>query len=186
MRLEDQLDILAELGLPLAAGRTVKELLRAWPREEYELKPFDLVLFALGCAVEEEPWERWFCDRAWHFDTECVRGPGSYVAIARQLCRIAGRPDALSGVRDHVDLGTEEAWIEYTADGRRVNWPIDVRDDWADLLVVGYLVDELEQGNRRFHVRHNGQAMTLFFLDDDAAGRLDALAGGRTVAPFPG
>ncbi|MFI8436977.1 hypothetical protein ACIGJO_25215 [Streptomyces sp. NPDC079020] len=186
MRLEDQLDTLAELGLPLAAGRTVEELLRSWPREAFETEPFDLVLFALGCAVEEEPWERWFCDRAWHFDTECVRGHGSYVAIARQLCRITGRPDALSDLRDHVDLGTEEAWIAYTAGGRRVEWSIDVHDDWADLMVVGYLMDELEHGSRRFHVRHNGQAMTVFFLDDDAAGRLDALAGGQAVAPFPG
>ncbi|MER5361578.1 hypothetical protein [Streptomyces sp. NPDC002785] len=186
MRLEEQLDRLAELGLPLAAGRTVDELLYSWPREAYERKPFDLVLFALGCAVEAEPWERWFCDRAWHFDTECVRGRGSYVAIARQLCRIAGRPNALSGLRDHVDLGAEEAWIAYTAGDRQVNWPIEVRDDWADLMVVGYLMDELEHGGRRFHVRHNGQAMTLFFLDDDAAGRLDALAGGQAVAPFPG
>ncbi|WP_329203606.1 hypothetical protein [Streptomyces sp. NBC_01435] len=186
MRLEDQLDRLAELGLPLAAGRTVDELLYSSPREEYESRPFDLLLFALGCAVEDEPWERWFCDRAWHFDTECVRGPGSYVAIARQLCRIAGLPDALSELRDHVDLGEEEAWIEYTANGRPNSWPIDVRDDWADLLVVGYLIDELEDGERRFHVRHNGQAMTLFFLDDDAAARLNALAGGEAIAPFPG
>ncbi|MFE6664932.1 hypothetical protein ACFVFH_15410 [Streptomyces sp. NPDC057697] len=186
MLLEDQLDRLAELGLPLAADRTVDELLYSWPREEYERKPFDLLLFALGCAVEEEPWERWFCDRAWHFDTECVRGPGSYVAIARQLCRITGLPDALSDVRDHVDLGEEEAWIEYTANGRRNSWPIDVHDDWADLMVVGCLIDELEHGERRFYVRHNGQAMTLLFLDDDAATRLNALAGERTVAPFPG
>lgn len=186
MRLEDQLDTLAELGLPLAADRTVDELLYSWPRVAYERKPFDLVLFALGCMVEDEPWERWFCDRAWHFDTECVRSQGSYVAIARQLCRISGRPDALSGLRDHVDLGAEEAWIEYTADGRRVNWPIEVRDDWADLMVVGYLIDELEHGDRRFHVRHNGQAMTLFFLDAKAAVRLNALAGEQVISPFPG
>lgn len=185
MRLEDQLSALAELGLPLAAGRTVDELLYSWPRDAYEHEPFDLLLFTLGCAVEAEPWERWFCDRAWHFDTECVRGHGSYVTIARRLSRIAGRPDALSGLRDHVDLGTEEAWIEYTADGRRMTWP-EVRDDWADLMVVGYLMDELEHGKARFHVRHNGQAMTLLFLDDDAADRLNTLTGEETVAPFPG
>lgn len=186
MRLEDQLDRLAELGLPLAAGRTVDELLYSWPRVAYERKPFDLLLFALGCMVKDEPWERWFCNRAWHFDTECVRGQGSYVSIARQLCRISGLPDAFSGLRDHVDLGTEEAWIEYTADGRRVNWPIEVRDDWADLMIVGYLIDELEHGDRRFYVRHNGQAMTLFFLDDNAAERLNTLAGERVISPFPG
>ncbi|MCX4773615.1 hypothetical protein [Streptomyces sp. NBC_01285] len=118
--------------------------------------------------------------------TPSASAEGSYTAIARQLCRIAGRPGALSGLRDHVDLGEEEAWIEYTADGRRVNWPIEVRDDWADLLVVSYLIDELEHGDWRFHVRHNGQAMTLFFLDDAAAGQLNELTGEQTIAPFPG
>lgn len=67
-----------------------------------------------------------------------------------------------------------------------VNWPIEVRDDWADLIVVGYLIDELEHGDRRFHVRHNGQAMTLFFLDDKAAVRLNALMRRTGNLPFPG
>ncbi|MFE5098023.1 hypothetical protein ACFRCI_49380 [Streptomyces sp. NPDC056638] len=53
-------------------------------------------------------------------------------------------------------------------------------------MVVGYLIDELEHGDRRFHVRHNGQAMTLFFLDDNAAARLNALTDGQAVSPFPG
>lgn len=53
-------------------------------------------------------------------------------------------------------------------------------------MVVGYLIDELEHGDRRFYVRHNGQAMTLFFLDDNAAERLNTLAGERVISPFPG
>ena len=122
MDLEGQLSKLAELGLPLAAGRTVDDLLYSWPRESYEQKPFDLLLFMLGSAVEAEPWGRWFCDRAWSFDTECVYGQGAYVSIARQLCRIAGWPDALADLRDHVDLDAAVAWIEYSVGDRRQRW----------------------------------------------------------------
>ncbi|MFI6638239.1 hypothetical protein [Streptomyces sp. NPDC050504] len=186
MNLEAQLAGLADLGLPLAAGRTVDELLYSWPRESYEDKPFDVLLYVLGCEVEAEPWGRRFCDRAWHFDTECVRGAGSYVAIVGQLCRTAGRQDALTDVRDHVDLGAEEAWIEYRAGGRERRWDIEVRDDWADLMTVGYVMDDLEGDGHRFYARRNGQAMTLYFLTEAEADRLNGLVGERLVTPFLG
>ncbi|QHC27534.1 hypothetical protein [Streptomyces sp. HF10] len=142
------------------------------------------MLFVLVSEAEAEPWGRWICDRAWNFDTERVHGQGAYVAIARQLCRIAGRSDALADLRDHVDTGSGEAWIEYSIGGRRRRWSVEVRDDWADLMVVGYLMDDLEHDGERFYVRRNGQAMTLFFLDDARAGRLNTLVGDRLVAPF--
>ncbi|MDL4772054.1 MULTISPECIES: hypothetical protein [Thermomonosporaceae] len=181
MKLEDQLSVLAESGLPLSAGRTVAELLYSFPREAYEREPFSLVLFTLGIEVESEPWGRWFCDRAWNFDTECVHGPGAYVKIARQLSRIAGRPDALADLRDHVDLDIGEAWIEYAVGDRRRRWDIQVSDDWADLTVVSHLMAELEHDGRRFHSMENGQSMVLFFLDDVTAGRLNEIAGERQV-----
>ena len=64
MKLEEQLLVLAELGLPLSAGRTVAELLCSFPREVYEREPFSRLLLMLGVEVEAEPWGRWFCDRA--------------------------------------------------------------------------------------------------------------------------
>nr|BFE81238.1 hypothetical protein GCM10020093_038390 [Planobispora longispora] len=94
-----------------------------------------------------------------------------------------GRPDALTDLRDHVDLGTGEAWIEYTAGGRRRRWTADVDDDWADPLVVSYLMGELEDGDRRFHAMDNGQASVLMLLDDDQARRLNELIGEELVVP---
>jgi hypothetical protein len=144
MRLEDQLKVLAGLGLPLAPGRTAYDLLYSLPREEYERRPFDMLVFMLGAEVEAPPWGRWFCDRAWSFDTECIDDPGSYVEIASQLSRISGRPDGLTEVRDHVDVRRREAWIEYSVGPRRQRWDIEVNDDWADLMVVSCLMGELE------------------------------------------
>ena len=182
VRLEEQLAALAGLGLGLAGGVGVGDLLSSFPREGYERKPFDLVLFMLGSEVEAEPWGRRCCERAWNFDTECVEGPGSYVEIATQLARVAGRPDALTGVRDHVDLDTGEAWIEYTVDGRSQRWDIQVDDDWVDWKVVERLMGQLERDGHRFYSMDNGQAMVLFFLDAESARRLNELAGRQVVA----
>ncbi|MBG0817307.1 hypothetical protein [Planomonospora sp. ID82291] len=183
MTLEDQLSALAGVGIGLAPGRTVEELLHSFPREEYESEPFTLLLFVLGIEVEAEPWGRRFSERVWNFDTECVEGPGAYVGIARRLCRIAGRPDALTDVRDHVDLAAREAWLEYTSGGRRRRWSVEVVDDWADPMVVSYLMDELEGDGRRFHGMDNGQATVLMFLTDDEARRLNGLIGEELIVP---
>ncbi|MEU2390336.1 hypothetical protein [Streptomyces sp. NPDC007369] len=184
MELEIQIARLAELGLPLAAGRTVDDLLYSLPRDMFERRPYELLLSMLGAEVEREPWGRWFCDLAWSFDTECVHGPGAYTRIARQLCRIAGRPDAFTDVQDHVDLDSGEAWIEYTVEGRRQRWTAEVHDDWADTMVVGYLMDDLEQGGHRFWTRGGGQTMNLYFLDEAAAHAINGLlAEGRQLVP---
>ncbi|MBG0831453.1 hypothetical protein HS041_27275 [Planomonospora sp. ID67723] len=183
MTLEDQLAALARIGIALAPGRTVQELLHSFPRESYEGEPFTLLLFVLGIEVEAEPWGRRFCDRVWNFDTECVEGPGAYVEIARQLCRIAGRPDALTDVRDHVDLATGQAWIEYTAGGRRRHWSVDVVDDWADPQIVSYLMQELEADGRCFHAMDNGQASVLMLLSEEEARRLNELIGEELIVP---
>ncbi|MFJ2822038.1 hypothetical protein ACIO7M_13110 [Streptomyces toxytricini] len=178
MELESQISRLAGLGLPLAAGRTVDDLLHSLPRDLFERRPYSLLVSVLGAEVEREPWGRPFCDRAWSFDTECVHGPGAYVRIARELCRTAGRPEAFTDLRDHVDLGTGEAWIAYTVDGRRQRWTAEVCDDWADTMVAGYLMDGLERGaedGRRFWTRDGGQTMSLYWLHPDDAHAVSAL-----------
>ncbi|MCQ0025566.1 hypothetical protein M4914_23260 [Streptomyces somaliensis DSM 40738] len=187
MELETQMSRLAELGLPLAPGRTVDDLLHSLPRDLFERRPYELLLSVLGAEVEREPWGRWFCDRAWNFDTECVHGPGAYVGIARQLCRTTGRPDAFTDLRDHVDLSSGEAWIEYTVDGRARHWSAEVHDDWADMLLVSYLMEDLERDGRRFWTRGGGQTVNLYFLDDATAHRVNGLfADRRPLVPFLG
>ncbi|MEV4196024.1 hypothetical protein, partial [Streptomyces toxytricini] len=95
MELESQISRLAGLGLPLAAGRTVDDLLHSLPRDLFERRPYSLLLSVLGAEVEREPWGRPFCDRAWSFDTECVHGPGAYAC--RRGCRGRRPPPARRG-----------------------------------------------------------------------------------------
>lgn len=123
----------------------------------------------LGDEVESDAGGR-FCDQVWTFDTERIEDSGSYVRIAKQLSRIADQPDALSDLRNHVDLDDGEGWLEYVIDGERKRWDVAVQDDWADLMVVSYLIDDLERNGRKFYVKDNGsQILVLSYLDDKAA-----------------
>ena len=176
MNLEAQLAELASCGLTLDPGITIDDVLYSFDRAAYENKPFDLLLFVFGAEVEREPWGRPFSSRVWNFDTECVSGKGSYVKIVKRLARVAGTPERLSDVRDAVDLDIGEAWLEYTVDGQQRHWDIEVNDDWADMMVVSYVMADLEAGGRRFYSKDNGQAMVLYYLDEAAAARLNRLS----------
>ncbi len=152
------------------------DLLYSFGREQYESKPFGLILFALGVEVEREPWGRWFCPRVWNFDTECIEGPGSYVSIVEGLLRIADS-SVLTEVRDHVDLSAGRAWLAYRRDGKAVKWSVEVNADWADSMTVSYVMDHIEGDGRHFWSVDNGPAMVLFFVDDAVAARLGELSG---------
>ena len=90
MTLEEQLSVLAELGLKLNEGISVDDMLYSFGREDYESNPFEMVLFVLGIEVEREPWGRAMCNRAWNFDTECITSTGDYVQVLHNLCRVPG------------------------------------------------------------------------------------------------
>lgn len=65
MTLEDQLAKLADLGLKLDDGVTIDDILHSFDRDDYEERPFDLILFILGIEVERAPWGRPVCSRVW-------------------------------------------------------------------------------------------------------------------------
>jgi hypothetical protein len=176
MTLEQQLALLADLGLKLDSGVTVDDILYSFDRKDYEEEPFDLILFALGMEVEREPWGRAVCSRVWSFDTECISSTGDYVRIVRQLCRIAGQPDRLKEISDFVDLQSGEAWLKYKFNGTERNWRVEVNNDWADMPTLGYVMDDIERDGRRFYFKDNGQGMVLFYLDSKTAAELNRLS----------
>lgn len=185
MTLENQLARLAELGLTLDEGVTVDDLLYSFDREAYEGRPFDLILFMLGVEVEREPWGRPVCSRVWNFDTECIASTGDYVKIVERLCAVAGQSGRLEAVRDQVDLESGEAWLEYTIDGKRRHWAVEVNDDWADTLTLSYVLGDLERDGRRFYFKDNGQAMILFCLDPATAAELNKLSSDALEPVLP-
>jgi len=124
MQLEQQIKLLSDCGIPLNEGVTVDDLLYSWGREEYEGQPFELLLITMGGELESrltarEPDERgtsFASDHIWHFDTECIEGPGSYVRIAERMAVLADGDLPLENIADSVDLEQEVAWLSFTLD----------------------------------------------------------------------
>jgi hypothetical protein len=185
MQLEQQLAKLAELGLELDDGITIDDVLYSFGRDDFEQRPFDLILFVLGIEVERKPWGRLICSRVWNFDTECIGSTGDYVRIVKRLCQVAGRPDCLKDVSDFVDLDAGKAWLSYKIDGTKRVWPVEVNDDWVDTMTVNYVMDDIERDGARFYFKDNGQAMILYYLDPRAAAELNRLSDNALKPVIP-
>jgi len=129
VKLEEQLKALKDLGIRLRRGMTVDHVLVSFPREDYEKRPFELLLTTMGSELEVEPYER-LSDDVWHFDAECIEDHGAYVDIAERVAVLAGLE--LGDVKDYVRADADEAWLAFTLDGVRHKWDLEVEDDWAD------------------------------------------------------
>jgi hypothetical protein len=175
LKLETQLEKLAELGLILNPGITIEDILYSFPRQAFEDKPFELLLFSFGIEVERAPWGRRICHRVWNFDTECIVSTGDYVKIVQKLCLLTGEPDYLSDLVDYIDLEQGECWLEYTIRGKRQHWTVELNDDWADMITLSYVMEELQRDGCQFYSLDNGQAMILFYLDSTTAAELSDL-----------
>lgn len=175
MQLEAQIAKLAELGLVLNPEITIEDILFSVDRQELESDPFKLLLFAYGSEVEREPKGRRICNRVWNFDLECISGTGDYVKIVGQLCLLGGDADYLQEVVDYVDLDEGECWLEYTLGENRQHWSIESNDDWADMLALSYVMEDIQRDGRQFYSLDNEQAMILVYVDADTAIKLSDL-----------
>lgn len=177
MRLESQIEKLSEIGLTLNPGIDLDHFFLSFDRSEYERKPFDLILFVYGTEVEEQPWGRFFCDKAWNLDYECICEDGDYVNIVRNLHRLTGGSRKIENLSDRVDLENNFASLTYTVDGVEKNHRIKVNDDWADPETVSSIMRDLKSEDANFYAMENGQASVWFYLDQKSAHDLNTLAG---------
>ncbi len=148
--LEEQLATLARCGISPAQGITVGHLLSVLDRESYEEEPYLPLLITLGGELETPPYLQ-FSDRLWHFDTECIEGPGSYAVIAHRMAALAGGALPMEAITDYVDLDAGEAWLEFRLDGVDVHWDATVDGDWVDPEILGRFAALLE--SRDAHAR---------------------------------
>ncbi len=174
--LEKQLEALAGCGFRLNPEIGVAELLISYDRASYEGSPYRLLIFRMGGVVEEEPFDRVISNDVWVFDMECIGGPGAYVTIARRLEALAAGP-SLKKLRDHVDLLGREGWLEYTVAGQPRHHKFEVDDDWADLMVLSYLADDLETKDRHFFSYQTGQQLLLMCKSEAEVAGLRELTG---------
>ena len=186
--LEKQLAALAAMDVRMNSGVSISDFLISFPRDDFERKPYDLILFSLGSEIESEPWGRHISDDAWNFDLECVDGPGSYRRIIENLLRIAKRPTLVEDIIDDIRPDATAGELRYTLNGQSQSLEVEVIHDWADGLTVAILMGEIADATgdgRRFRDADNGQANILFFLADDQVAKMNRLANNKLKPMAP-
>jgi len=130
--LDDQLRVLAECGIPLAAGVSLSVLTRGFGLAAFETDPYRLVLTAMGGEVETTDQGGpggYLSEHIWHFDTECIEDHDAYAAIARRLRTLAQGDLPLENIEDYVDVEEGNAWVAFKLDGTTHRWVAEVQDD---------------------------------------------------------
>jgi hypothetical protein len=162
-RLEEQLRDLASCGVRLLPSATPEVLLEEWSREQFEERPYELALIALG--HEDEPR----ASNLWHFDTERIEDHGAYRTIAERFRGLADGDLPLSDVEDFVDVQAGKAWLAFTIDGVAVRWTCEVDGDWVDSTVLtrfADLVAKRRTGRRFTYLDLGGQDCLLGYFSE--------------------
>ena len=127
--------MLASCGIHLKSEFTVETLFESFPREKYETSHYIGLLIRLGGELEHEPWTP-LSNNIWHFDAECIDGPGSYVHIAERFRGLAQGELPIENIRDQVDHENGDAWVEFEINGQTIHWGARVKKDWVDPEII--------------------------------------------------
>jgi len=179
--LEEQIESLQSAGLSLAPQRTISDLLKTWPRSDYENDPYGLLLTVYGWDLEGKPWGRKICPRGGSLDFECIEGKGSYALVFNDLLRIQGLQNLISDLQDDFDCNSSNCTISYKIKGDMRRIVALINNDWADPQAVVSFLNDIEttvDDGHHFWVADNGQAISLFFITDDDADGINALRHG--------
>ena len=179
--LEQQIEILKNLGIALNDDVTVDDLLNSFDRDAYETEPFDLILFVYGVEIESEPWGRRFSNNAWNFDVECIVDNGSYIEIVKNFALLSKHLDRVENIKDSVDFEKEEAWVSYSIDGVEKRYDAEFDNDWADPVTVISIMSDLTSDGYSFYAKDNGQASVWFYLDEKTAQKLNEYSNNALV-----
>jgi hypothetical protein len=126
--LQQQLDVLYRVGIRLNPGVLADALLSELTLQDYEADPY----VALMCIMGED--ERLSRD-VWHFDSECIEGDGSYMAIAHRLRDLSDGLLPLEDIADFVPnngLMTGSAMLAFRLHGQVHKWRLKIEDAWVD------------------------------------------------------
>jgi len=133
--LEEQLERLRPTGIIPNPGVTEADLLAFATKGKLERKPFRGLVEALARDIEREPFTP-ITDRLWLCDYERVEDHGAYRDVLLRLERMTGHALGLANVTDHVDIEAGRAFLQFTFQGQRVHWNLQVNDDWLDPTVL--------------------------------------------------
>jgi len=183
MTLEDQLQQLTQIGIIPNDGIQVDDFLVAAPRERYEKDGILFLLFILGNVVQEEPYDRPFCNQVWQLDINMVMRPDIYTCILNRLAVMAGRSDDYQNVRSHLDVEDGTATIEFDFEGSPKKWELEVFGDIVDAMTIGYIMEDMEADGRHFFYVDDDDPYLLLYITQEQADQIGNLISSR-IAKF--
>jgi hypothetical protein len=182
--LSDQLRRLIELGVRLRPGVTEQDVLAA-VHDPDSYPPYLALLGALAAEMEidGQPDPGSLATNVGAFDTEIVDDSDSYERPVHFMAAVAGQSARLSDVVSVVDTDEEEGTVSYSVDGQPHTWDVEVNGDWADGMVLTYVLDDLVSGTGQdvayFYL---GQAFGFVVVDAPLRAPLQALLDQHTQA----
>lgn len=177
----EQLATLVSLGVRLRSDVDPAEALAALAPYQLMMQPYVAVLSRLaqepGFDKVVEPGAP--AVNVGALDTEFVEDPDAYAGPIRFLAAVCGRSDRISDIASKIDVEAEEGTVSYRIDGRRQTWDVEVNGDWADRMVLSYVLDDL-LGPGEDHVLFSaGQEFGFVIVTPEQQAPLDELLNPR-------
>ncbi|MBZ0187794.1 MAG: hypothetical protein K8F91_16225, partial [Candidatus Obscuribacterales bacterium] len=151
--LETQLAELESCGIKPNPGVSLDDILLSFSRYDYENKPYELLLTALGSQMKREP-HPFMSDDIWHLDAECIEDHGSYKIILERIVKLTGGYLPLTHIEDFVDIEAEKAWMSFRLADKEYKWDARIDNDWLDEKILSKLVDLMKQNSCEKRLTH--------------------------------
>lgn len=167
--LQTRIDSLANIGLSMAPGLTIADLLEHLDRDWYARDPYGHILTVYAGGI---------CDRGWEFDFEALSGPGDYADALRPLVRITGQMDLVTDLCDNFDIRKPSCVVTYKIKGEPRQLTARINNDWVDEKVLSAFLKDLEENSgseARFCLAETGGNFTVFFLTNAEVDAVNAL-----------
>jgi hypothetical protein len=183
LSVEDQLAALAACGIRLSEGASCTDVLARASREALESSPFEALLRALGGEALGHAAKA-LSDQVFYLECDAIKDDGDYVRIVNQLARLAGEALPLTVLGDHVDLESDDVWIDIELDGVTHRLTAAADDGWLDMTVVGEIARWLERRSPYgFYLYALGQDCLVVCLPRRSRARLSRVTG-MSFAPL--
>ena len=164
-----RIESLAKIGLNMAPGLTITDVLEHLDRDWYAQDPYGHILAVYAGGI---------CDRGWEFDFEALSGPGDYAAAFRPFVRITGQPDLVADLSDNFDIRRQSCVVTYKITGAQRRLTARINNDWIDEKILSAFLKDLEENSgsdARFCLAETGGNFTVFFLTNAEVEAINAL-----------
>ena len=169
-----QLKKLEELGIKLNQGIEPSMLFEEFSEQEYQNDPYQLLLLAMGGEIYRDDEFHDVSNNIWHLDTECIEDHGDYIRIIDRLKNLTNTN--ILDARDFVDVENEKAWVSFEFESKRIQWDMDVDNDWLDPEVFNKFNELIkDKADRSIVVAALGQDCLIAYLNKDQLKEINKL-----------